>query len=270
MSASREVLAATDEAQQLDAETSAHEEVGGSVDASSGARSTSTSGVVSDALAAPPAHHPYHEPLPALPELAKGPAMRIANLLPGACSALLRKNQLPFRFTGPQNGIATPVRFTGSFGELEFRVPPEKSPYGFLDCRLALLLAEIAPLLREHQVHSLRIDNFYRPGARLPARRAKKSQHAYGLAADVVSFTLDDGTVLDVERDFHGRLGEPVCGPSAYLEPPADVAVRLRNLTCALARSGAFHHILTPHHDLAHRNHLHLDIKRDNQWFSIQ
>jgi hypothetical protein len=119
-------------------------------------------------------------------------------------------------------------------------------------------------------VAAVRIDNFYRPRAKLPQGHGKKSQHAYGLAADVVSFTLDDGRVLDVERDFHGRLGEPVCGPGAFLEPLDDAATRLRNLVCELGRGGYFHHMLTPNHDAAHRNHLHLDIKRDNQWFSVE
>jgi hypothetical protein len=31
---------------------------------------------------------------------------------------------------------------------------------------------------------------------------------------------------------------------------------------CDVARSGLFHHILTPNHDAAHKNHFHLDIAR--------
>jgi hypothetical protein len=37
----------------------------------------------------------------------------------------------------------------------------------------------------------------------------------------------------------------------------------LRNIVCAAARAGLFHHVLTPNYDAAHRDHLHLDIKRD-------
>jgi hypothetical protein len=136
------------------------------------------------------------------------------------------------------------------------------------------LWIELAPLLVEHQVQSIRIDNFYRNSARI--RAGKKSQHAYGLAADVVSFTLQDGRVLDVEEHFMGRMGDPVCGPDAALVPPpgastdqVDRAIRLRNLVCDLARRGAFHHMLTPNYNRAHRNHLHLDIQRDNKWLSV-
>jgi hypothetical protein len=32
---------------------------------------------------------------------------------------------------------------------------------------------------------------------------------------------------------------------------------------CDIVRSGLFHHVLTPSYDAAHRDHLHLDIKRE-------
>src|SRR5690606_10996196 len=114
----------------------------------------------------------------------------------------------------------------------------------------------------------------YRNAARI--RKGRKSQHAYGLAADVVSVTLDDGRQLDVKEDFFGRRGEPPCGPEAAVHPPrgapieqTDEAIRLRNLVCELARSGAFHHILTPNYNHAHESHLHLDLQRDNTYFSV-
>lgn len=219
---------------------------------------------------APPERHPYHEPIPPVSELSRGVAQEYANLSPGECARRLKSRGLPFRRAGATSGVATPLRFSGALGEVQFLVPPDKSPFGLIDCRLALVLSELVPLLRRHEVKAVRIDNFYRPGARLPTKKSSKSQHAHALAADVVSVTLDDGTLLDVERDFHGERGRPVCGPDAYLEPPSLAAVRLRNLTCELARSGAFHHVLTPNYDVAHRNHLHLDIKRDYRWFSVQ
>jgi hypothetical protein len=111
-------------------------------------------------------------------------------------------------------------------------------------------------------VVEVRVDNMYRPSARL-ARRGKRSQHAYGLAIDVLSFVLDDGRVLDVERDWHAPVGSSICGPDAVMEEPTDEAIRLRTIVCALAREGIFHHMLTPSFNAAHRNHFHFDIKRD-------
>lgn len=215
---------------------------------------------------------PFRMPLPDVSERLQGPATRWANLSPAECSKRARDAELSLRRAGASANIAAPVRLGGPLGDVLFRVPPDKTKWGLLDCRLALTFWEIAPVLREHEVRAIRIDNFYRPRAKLPAGKGKKkkSQHAYGLAADIVSFTLDDGRELEIERDFHGQRGQPVCGPEAAVDPLTDESLRLRNLVCELARRGAFHHILTPNHDRAHENHLHVDIKRDNRWFSIE
>lgn len=211
----------------------------------------------------------YQEPLPPPPTLIRGSANAYANLAPVECQRRLRALNVDFTKVGPTTGVAVPVRFKGPLGGVVFHTAPNSSPFGILDCRLALTWAGLAPLLREHGVKSVRIDNFYRKHARIGGH-GSKSQHRYGLAADVTSVTFDDGSVADVERDFHGQRGQPVCGPEARVVPPSTPSVRLRNLTCALAASGAFHHILTPNYDAAHRNHLHLDIKRDCKWYSIQ
>ena len=201
-----------------------------------------------------------------------------ANLSPGECTQQLKlvgDLAQAFKAQGPSNGIATPMRVVGPLGDLTFQVPPSNVPFGLLDCRQALLWIQILPVLREHEVAKVRIDNFYRNQARI-SRRGKKSQHAYGLAADIVSFTLDDGTVLEVPTDFLGRRGEPPCGPQANVHAQKgstkehlERAVRMRNLVCELARAGAFHHILTPNYNKAHESHLHVDLKRDNTWFSV-
>lgn len=217
-----------------------------------------------------PVRYPFHQALPSPGELAQGSAHRLANLSPAECRKRLSELELPFeRWRGPAPGIATPVRIAGPLMGVEYRVPPPKSPFGLLDCRLALTLHELSGVLAEHGVAGIRIDNFYRPRARLP-RRKKLSQHAHGLAADVVELVLEDGEVLNVERDWQGVRGEPPCGPDARLVEPTERAIRLRNVVCAVATRGMFHHILTPCYDPAHRDHLHLDIKRDEKWFGVR
>jgi hypothetical protein len=234
----------------------------------------------------------FQLPLPDPSERLKGPASLYANLSPAACRKKLGQSAArgAVQTQGPKSGIATPVRIVAPIEELEFKVPPKKSIFGNLDCRQALLWIHIAPVLAEHGVTSLQIDNFYRNSARI--RKGKKSQHAYGLAADVTAVVFGAGEEersktgaalpygsgrADVEDDFLGKRGEPVCGPKARILPRADSdpeqvarATRLRNLVCDLARKGAFHHILTPNYDAAHRNHLHMDLKRDNTWFSVE
>lgn len=216
-----------------------------------------------------PVPPPFRGALPNLSALGESPANEFANLSPQECRRRLQEAEVSVeRFHGAAAGIAVPLRITGPIGGVEFRVPPARTPFGLLDCRLALVLARLTEVLVEHEVAAVRIDNFYRPRARLPGRRAR-SQHAHGLAADVVEFVLRDGRTLHVEKDWQGTRGAPPCGPEAALVEATDEALLLRNLVCAIAAKGYFHHILTPNYDAAHRDHLHLDIKRDAKWFGV-
>ena len=191
------------------------------------------------------------------------PAARYANLMPAACRAELRKRKLPFKSAGgPSSGITTPLRFDGPLAGVRFVTPGRKSVYGKLDCRLALVLDDLARVLAEHGVTEVHVDNLYRPHARLPGKR-KPSQHSYGLAIDIVSLVLADGRTLVVEDDWRGAIGDTPCGPQSLPRSPTDNTVDLRNLVCDVARAGLFHHMLTPNFDAAHENHLHFDIKRD-------
>jgi hypothetical protein len=213
--------------------------------------------------------YPFHDVLPDIRLPRDAPAIRNANLSAAQCRAEVRRRGLPVRWIGGNvRGIAAPLRLTGPLRGVRFRSPGGKSPYGMLDCRLALTLDDLAVLLEAHQVVEVRVDNMYRPKAHLPGSR-KRSQHAYGLAADVTVFGLSEGRTLVVERDFQGTRGEPVCGPESGVAEPTEEAIALRNILCAVARHGLFHHILTPNYNEAHRDHLHLDIKRDEKRRSL-
>jgi hypothetical protein len=225
----------------------------------------------------------FQKPVPEVSERMKGLAMRVSNLAPSQCRRELAQQdkEKVFQKQGPTSGIATPLRIAGPVSGVTFQVPPAKFPYGRLDCRLALVILQMAPVLKSHGIESVRIDSFYRQGARLSGRRSKKSQHAYGLAIDLVSLrgrsaNMTEAATLDVKEDFRGKRGETPCGPKARLHLPkaasaddVERAVLLRNVVCALGRSGMFHHILTPNYNQAHESHIHLDIKRDNKWFSL-
>jgi hypothetical protein len=188
--------------------------------------------------------------------------MRNANLSVAQCRRELTRRKLALKRQGSgSRGIAEEYRVSGPIGEVTFVTPRAPSPYGLLDCRAGLALDDLAPVLVRHGVKRVRIDNLYRPGAKLPGSR-KKSQHSYGLAIDLMEFTLEDGTVLSVEADWGSGVGSTACGADAKIENPTPRSVTLRNLACDIVRAQIFHHVLTPGHDLAHRNHLHLDIKR--------
>lgn len=216
------------------------------------------------------APEPFEAPLPDRVLPPSAPASRLANLSPGQCRAELKRRQLPFKpAPGPSKGVATPVRLTGPLRGVTFRAPGGRSPYGTLDCRLLLALDELAEVLVRHRVTSVRVDNLHRPRARLPGRR-KPSQHSYGLAADIMSFTRDDGTELVVERDWVRGPSGSACGPGSRAPDFHPAGIALLNLVCDIARAGLFHHMLTPNHDEAHRDHLHFDLKRGDRTMLLE
>jgi hypothetical protein len=195
---------------------------------------------------------------------------RIANASPGQCREEVRRRKLSVTLLGGVAGVAAPVRLAGELSGVRFVAPGRKSVYGILDCRLAVVLDELAKLLAARGVVAVQVDNFYRPRSRLPGRK-KKSQHAYGLAIDIYGFTLADGTTLVVEHDFHGTIGSTPCGPDADRGPDGNPqALALRNLTCAIAQSRLFNHLLTPGYDRAHSNHLHADIQRGAKEYGLR
>lgn len=221
-----------------------------------------TDAVAVDEAAAPltlPAF-PFHAPLAQLGSNA--PASRNANLSPAACRALVQKKQLPVKRDGrPTPGVATALRFTGPLHGVTFLTAGWKSPFGVMDCRLVLAFDELAELLAAHDVTQVHVGTIYRKNSKLGSKTL--SQHAHALAADIVGFKLADGRLLEVERDFSGELGAPVCGPGSRVFPETAEAIALRNLVCDVAQSGLFTYMLTPNYDRAHHDHVHVDIKRD-------
>jgi hypothetical protein len=205
----------------------------------------------------------YLEPLPSPIVQKTSPASRWVGLSPQRCLAEVARRGLGVtRFRGAAVGVATPVRVTGPIGGVRFVTPGAKSPYGILDCRLALALSDFAELLKRHDIVEVRVDNMYRPHAHLPGK-SKPSQHSYGLAVDMTRLKRADGSEWVIERDFQGAIGEPVCGAGARARPELSAdAGALRDFICDVARSGLFHHMLTPNHDAAHHDHFHLDIAR--------
>ena len=190
------------------------------------------------------------------------PASRLAKLSPAACRKELRSRRLPVaRDKKAAGGIADPVRIDGPLHGIKVVTAPAPSPYGLLDCRLALALDDMARLLQAHAVAEIHIGSMYRRGARI-AGRNRRSQHSHGLAMDIISFRLKDGTLLKVERDWHAGIGEPSCGPGAVIHTPDKASIALRNIACEVAAANIFHHLLTPGANRAHRDHFHFDIAR--------
>jgi hypothetical protein len=183
---------------------------------------------------------------------------------------------VPFVSVDEARGVLTPIRLAGPLHGVTFAtaLPPAQratSPWEILDCRLALALDAFAEQLSRHGIVRVVHYSMYRPP---PANwRAKVSpsrgpglarpmgtRHLGALAIDAAVFVKQDGTTLDILRDFHGRIGAATCGPSAAPQQPTPEALELRQIVCDAAQARLFQVELTPNYNRPHRNHFHLEV----------
>jgi hypothetical protein len=127
-----------------------------------------------------------------------------------------------------------------------------------LTCGMALALADFERLLQEEAERHLgkrvvRIEHGGTYSCRKMTRYTTMvSEHSYGNAIDLRSFTLEDGRRVSVERHF-GKL---------ETEPRDPRSLFLRAATRRAYDEGMFSVVLTPFFDRLHRDHLHLDLAR--------
>lgn len=210
---------------------------------------------------------PFRAPMPELGPDA--PASRYAELSDGDCQRELERRALPFEKAKATAGVATPLYLSGALHGVRITLPGKASPYGVIDCRLALALDDFAAALSSHGVTKLRVDNSYRPGARLPGKK-KQSQHAHAMALDITELELAGGRKLTVKDHWTDPIGAVPCGPEATPRETSDDALALRNIICDVARRGIFHHMLTPSFNAAHRDHFHFDLRRGTKKQSLR
>jgi hypothetical protein len=210
-----------------------------------------------------------------VPDAQAMPAVRYARLARNECEAELTRRSIPFVRVNEARGVLAPVRLTGKLGGVWFHSGlPERqratSPYEIADCRLVLALDDFAAILRAHDIVELVHMSAYRPPnpKRWLAGRFGK-QHEGALALDAGHFVKRDGTILDVERDFHGHIGAKTCGESAGPVPSSPAAIELRSIVCAAADAHLFNVELTPDYNWQHRNHFHLEVTPNVTWFLV-
>jgi hypothetical protein len=199
--------------------------------------------------------------VPGLPSL---PANQYAKLDRTACEAELTKRSISFKSETATKGVLAPVRLTGPLHGVTFHSPlsPEKravQPWDILDCRLVLALDDFSQILEKHDVVDVVHFSVYRPPILKPNMTTAR-QHGGALAIDAAVFVKKDGTKLQVEKDFHGRIGAPTCGSSAAPAPATPEATALRDIVCTAADQHLFNVVLTPDYNWAHRNHFHLEV----------
>jgi hypothetical protein len=202
------------------------------------------------------------------------PAVRYAAMDATACEAALTERAAPFQRVDSARGVLVPVRLTGPLHGVTFHsalaaAQRGTSPYEILDCRLALALDDFAALLARRGIVEVVHLSMYRPPARSWPDGRVGGQHGGGLAIDASQFRKSDGTLLDVDRDFAGRIGDTTCGKAA-VEPRDVPSAELRSIVCEAAEQHLFHVELTPDYNRKHKNHFHLEVTANVRWFLVR
>jgi extensin-like protein len=225
-------------------------------------------------------HHSQHgaqhrKPIP----LSHAPGSRAeayGQLTPDACIALLDQRHIPYSRESPKRGVKVPVRLTGKVGGVLYRTDfPDGErasvPWEVFDCRLVLSLDDLGELLRAHSISEVRMFSAWRPPAKSWPMTEWARRHQGALAIDVRELRKDNGEVLNVLDHFHGQLGGALCVPSARAPSPDSREAReLHELVCAAAQAHVFNSILTPNYNPAHKNHFHLELTPDVDWFMLR
>ncbi len=193
----------------------------------------------------------------------------IAALNPGECRRLLARAGVRFESVPAKTAphIAEPVSLLAPLEGVSFGPKNGNATHGMLDCRLAVALLAWAPSLQNSGVVKVEHYSTYRPGARVRASR-KSSGHARAMAIDAARFHLRDGTVLDIDSDWDER--ERGGDPCLMERREAEKGKLLRRLVCDAVAQGLFQVVITPHHDRAHQNHVHLELVPEVDWSYIR
>lgn len=206
-------------------------------------------------------------------DVAATPAYRYAALSQVDCEAELKQRGIGF-VREPARGVLAPVRLTGPLQSVLFRTDladaaRATSPWELADCRLVLSLDDLAGILKQHDVVEVRHYSIYRPPPKKWPDDRLGTRHNGGLALDAARFIGKDGSVLDVDKHFHGAIGTKTCGAGAGPWPATAEAVKLRAILCAAVDAHLFNVVLTPNYNRPHKNHFHLELTEGVTWFLV-
>lgn len=215
------------------------------------------------------------------PDWEKHPSARYAAMTAGACTAELDRRGITYTPVKEAPGVLAPVRLPKDVGGVVYRTEIAAhlrgtNPYDVFDCRLVLALHDFSHVLLAHDVEEVHIFSAWRPPGKRWEEGKLGHRHPGALAIDAYRFLKKaapgqtDRVSLEVERDFHGSIGAPVCGPGAAAPVPATPeAKELRSIACEAADQHFFTSILTPGYNRAHRNHFHLEVTPDVKWVLV-
>lgn len=193
----------------------------------------------------------------------------IAGLSFRECRRLLERSSVSYEAVPDDAAphVYEPVYLLSPLSGVSFGPKNGLTEQGMVDCRLAVALLAWAPILQDAGVVKVEHYSTYRPGARI-ARSSRSSGHARALAIDAARFHLEDGRVLDVDADWDER--ERGGDPCKERRREDQAGRLLRGVVCEAVQRGLFQVVLTPHHDRAHQNHVHLELVPDVDWTYVR
>ena len=194
----------------------------------------------------------------------------IANMDERGCRAALRAQGASFTaYSGEHHDEIRNdgLLLNGPLNGVRFEHAGSNPLYSALDCRLALALLAWTPTLREFGVTRIQHMSTFRPNSRV-AGTDRASGHSRALAIDLRYVEFEDGTRLDVLSDWSSReRGAPPCTHPPDEQGPSAV---LRRIVCRAITDELFQVVVSPHHNDAHANHVHLEVRPEVTWQSIQ
>ncbi|MGH7280220.1 MAG: extensin family protein [Polyangiaceae bacterium] len=149
-------------------------------------------------------------------------------------------------------GAPEVVLYIGSPEKISYSSPP------LLTCTMALALARFETVIQEEAVRDFgkrvkKIDHLGTYSCREMANYPGwVSEHSYANAIDLAVFTLEDGRVISVLKDFQ----------KTTIDPTTRNALFLRTISHRAYDEDLFSNVLTEYFDKLHKSHFHLDMSR--------
>ena len=185
---------------------------------------------------------------------------------PKVCFEQLADKQIGFQAAGDDHHPWL-VDVRGPIAGVSWFHHGKKKVNSLMDCRLVLAIEEVSRVLMAPAgVVEVRHMSTFRPGARVRST-GKVSGHASALAVDLRYVIFDDGSRYDVKTDWVERTrgADPCATTDKELK-----AGMIRAWVCQSSAAHVFRVVVTPHHDDAHHNHVHLEVRPDVSWVWIR
>ncbi|MDH5784318.1 MAG: extensin family protein [Chromatiales bacterium] len=184
--------------------------------------------------------------------------LRIISMENVECFETLNKNGVRYEMANKSDAVKYPIRLTSPIAGIHYRHTGNSKTFSVMDCRLAVALIGISPLLKERNISTVYHMRSYSPGAKVGGK-GRVSGHHHALALDISKLITRDGTTYEVVSDWKDRRHRAeVCKPR---DNDSDKQHFLRDFICKVADQNLFHWILTPHYNAAHHDHFHIEIR---------